>query len=136
MKNLVGPALVVLACIFLVIVVVGIKTKAFEDKPVVYSPEGVPHCPYCSTIVKPFTDYCFDCKKNFAWSDGLTECWDCRGTGDRKEIEWDYAPSKKADGDAKIVLEMLARWERGHERLFKEMHNKAFEQYAEMPWGG
>jgi hypothetical protein len=24
----------------------------------------------------------------------------------------------------------------GHERLFKRMHDKAFEQYADMPWGG
>lgn len=42
----------------------------------------------------------------------------------------------KADGDAKNVLEMLARWERIHEALFKEFHDKAFEQYANMPWGG
>jgi hypothetical protein len=33
-------------------------------------------------------------------------------------------------------MEMLARWEHGHERLFKEMHDKAFQQYADMPWGG
>ena len=39
-------------------------------------------------------------------------------------------------GDAKIILEMLARWEAGHERLFKKMHDEAFEKYAEMPWGG
>jgi len=34
------------------------------------------------------------------------------------------------------VLEMLATWERGHEKLFKYLHDKAFEEYAQMPWGG
>jgi len=31
---------------------------------------------------------------------------------------------------------MLAQWERGHEALFKKIHDKAFEEYAQMPWGG
>jgi hypothetical protein len=31
---------------------------------------------------------------------------------------------------------MLAKWERQHEKLFKTMHDRAFEQYASMPWGG
>jgi hypothetical protein len=31
---------------------------------------------------------------------------------------------------------MLAQWERGHERLFTQMHDKAFEEYAGMPWAG
>ncbi len=56
-------------------------------------------------------------------------------------IERDFAEfysqsAVKAEGDAKIVLEMLARWEAGHERLFKSMHDKAFEAYSGMPWGG
>ncbi len=42
----------------------------------------------------------------------------------------------KAEGEARKVLEMLARWERTHEALFKKMHDKAFEEYAQMPWGG
>jgi rubrerythrin len=42
----------------------------------------------------------------------------------------------KAEGDAKKTLTMLAHWESGHERLFKSMHDKAFELYSEMPWGG
>ena len=42
----------------------------------------------------------------------------------------------KADADASEVLKMLAAWERGHERLFKKMHDEAFREYAEMPWGG
>jgi rubrerythrin len=56
-------------------------------------------------------------------------------------IERDFAEfyetaAQKAQGESKKVLEMLAQWEHGHERLFKQMHDKAFEQYAEMPWGG
>jgi hypothetical protein len=56
-------------------------------------------------------------------------------------IERDFAEfyemsAQKAEGESKKVLDMLARWEHGHERLFKEMHDKAFEQYASMPWGG
>jgi rubrerythrin len=56
-------------------------------------------------------------------------------------IERDFAEfyaqaASKAEGDAKIILDMLARWESGHERLFKSMHDKAFERYSGMPWGG
>ena len=56
-------------------------------------------------------------------------------------IEHDFADfyamaASKAQGEARQVLDMLATWERGHEKLFKHMHDKAFEQYAEMPWGG
>jgi rubrerythrin len=56
-------------------------------------------------------------------------------------IERDFAEfyqdaAEKAEGEAKRVLEMLSHWERGHESLFKELHDKAFELYAQMPWGG
>jgi rubrerythrin len=56
-------------------------------------------------------------------------------------IEHDFAEfyetaAAKAEGKAKEVLQMLAEWERGHERLFKHLHDKAFEEYAQMPWGG
>jgi rubrerythrin len=56
-------------------------------------------------------------------------------------IERDFADfyemaAGKAEGEAKEVLTMLAEWERGHERLFKHLHDTAFEEYAEMPWGG
>jgi rubrerythrin len=40
------------------------------------------------------------------------------------------------DEMAKKSLQMLARWERQHEKLFKGMHDKAFEEYTNMPWGG
>jgi rubrerythrin len=56
-------------------------------------------------------------------------------------IERDFAEfyenfSKQADGVAKLVLQMLAKWERGHELLFKSLHDKAYEVYNQMPWGG
>lgn len=55
---------------------------------------------------------------------------------ERDFAEFYYQAASKADGDARIILEMLARWEAGHERLFKKMHDEAFEKYAGMPWGG
>ena len=42
----------------------------------------------------------------------------------------------KSEGEAREVLTMLGNWERGHERLFKRLHDTAFEEYAQMPWGG
>jgi hypothetical protein len=56
-------------------------------------------------------------------------------------IERDFAEfyetaASKADGESRQVLTMLAHWERGHERLFKQFHDKAFELYSQMPWGG
>jgi len=56
-------------------------------------------------------------------------------------IERDFAEfyatsAQQAEGEEKTVLEMLATWERGHERLFKYLHDKAFEEYSQMPWGG
>jgi rubrerythrin len=55
---------------------------------------------------------------------------------ERDFSEFYHQAATKADGDAKIILDMLARWEAGHERLFKRMHDEAFELYAGMPWGG
>lgn len=56
-------------------------------------------------------------------------------------IERDFAEfyemaADKADGESKQVLSMLAGWERRHEALFKQFHDEAFAQYAQMPWGG
>jgi rubrerythrin len=56
-------------------------------------------------------------------------------------IERDFAEfyersAEKAEGDAKAALNALARWERGHERLFEDLHDRVFQEYAEMPWGG
>lgn len=49
---------------------------------------------------------------------------------------YEMAARQAQDETARKALEMLARWERGHEVLFKKMHDQAFEQYAGMPWGG
>lgn len=56
-------------------------------------------------------------------------------------IERDFAEfyemaATKADGDAQQALNKLAAWERGHERLFKELHDRVYQEYMQMPWGG
>jgi rubrerythrin len=55
---------------------------------------------------------------------------------ERDLAEFYEMASGKSEGKAKEVLRMLAQWERGHERLFKRLHDTAFQEYAEMPWGG
>ena len=49
---------------------------------------------------------------------------------------YEMSADKVKDPTAKKSLQMLGRWERQHEKLFKMMHDKAFEEYAQMPWGG
>ncbi len=49
---------------------------------------------------------------------------------------YEMAAEQTDDETAKKSLTMLAGWERRHERLFKQMHDRAFEEYASMPWGG
>ena len=49
---------------------------------------------------------------------------------------YEMAAGRVEDAAAQQALQMLAKWERRHEELFKKMHDKAFEQYAGMPWGG
>jgi rubrerythrin len=49
---------------------------------------------------------------------------------------YEMAAAKTEDDTAKKSLAMLARWERQHEKLFKRLHDRAFEEYASMPWGG
>jgi rubrerythrin len=56
-------------------------------------------------------------------------------------IERDFAEfyenaAKQAEGIARKALETLAYWERRHEHLFKELHDKAYNEYSKMPWGG
>ena len=55
---------------------------------------------------------------------------------ERAFAEFYEMAASKAEGEAKQVLTMLAMWERGHEKLFKQFHDRAFEEYARMPWGG
>ena len=42
-------------------------------------------------------------------------------------------PSK---GRSKEALEMLSRWEKAHEKLFREYRDKFDEMYSKLPWGG
>ena len=42
----------------------------------------------------------------------------------------------KSSGSAQKAFQQLAKWERGHESFFKELHDKVFEEYTQMPWGG
>jgi rubrerythrin len=56
-------------------------------------------------------------------------------------IERDFAEfyemaAQKVEGNASDALTMLAHWERGHELLFKDIHDKLLEEYMNMPWGG
>jgi len=44
--------------------------------------------------------------------------------------------SNQTKGKAKEALNMLSRWEREHERFFREYRDKLSEVYSKMPWGG
>lgn len=55
---------------------------------------------------------------------------------ERDLAEFYEQSAEQAGGEAGEALAALARWERGHERLFKDLHDRAFQEYAEMPWGG
>ena len=55
---------------------------------------------------------------------------------ERDFSEFYHQAASKTEGDVKKALEFRAHWEEGHERLFKTLHDKAFERYAQMPWGG
>lgn len=50
------------------------------SKKVEFTQVGQPICPYCKAKVKPHTEFCMNCKKNFRWSDQLVKCWNCEGT--------------------------------------------------------
>lgn len=42
----------------------------------------------------------------------------------------------QVQGKAKDALVMLSKWEKGHEKFFREYRDKISEIYANMPWGG
>ena len=44
--------------------------------------------------------------------------------------------AEKTEGKACEALQMLARWEAGHERFFREYRDRLTKTYSEMPWGG
>jgi rubrerythrin len=55
---------------------------------------------------------------------------------ERDFVEFYESAAERADGAARQALSDLAAWERGHEQLFRRLHDQAFEAYAHMPWGG
>jgi rubrerythrin len=55
---------------------------------------------------------------------------------ERDIAEFYEANAARATGEAQQALASLARWERGHEALFKTVHDKVEAHYASMPWGG
>jgi hypothetical protein len=55
---------------------------------------------------------------------------------------YEYALQREREGKrfcrhnaGRRALSMLAEWVHGDERLFEQMQDKAFEEYAGMPWG-
>jgi len=56
-------------------------------------------------------------------------------------IERDFAEfyenaASRTSGKEKEALELLAKWERVHEQIFKDLHDQAFAHIMQMPWGG
>ena len=44
--------------------------------------------------------------------------------------------AEHTEGKARDALLMLAEWERGHEKFFREFRDKLTDVYSRMPWGG
>ena len=44
--------------------------------------------------------------------------------------------ASQTEGKAKQALEMLSRWEKGHEIFFRKYRDKLSDMYSQMPWGG
>lgn len=55
---------------------------------------------------------------------------------ERDIAEFYEMAASQAEDESKQALLNLARWERGHEQLFKMLHDRVFQEYAKMPWGG
>ncbi|NLI82728.1 MAG: hypothetical protein GX443_13720 [Deltaproteobacteria bacterium] len=54
-----------------------------------------------------------------------------------KDISEYYSnAAMQVEGPAKNALLMLADWEKGHEKFFREFRDKISETYSRMPWGG
>lgn len=54
-----------------------------------------------------------------------------------KDISEFYAKmAMNATGKTKSAFQMLADWEKTHERFFREFRDKIAEVYSTMPWGG
>jgi hypothetical protein len=71
---------IIVGCVIVGIPILAYSMKFEVDEGAVwFSNEGVPHCPYCYRIVKPFLGYCSDCGRSFRWMDRHTVCWACDG---------------------------------------------------------
>ncbi len=54
-----------------------------------------------------------------------------------KDLSEFYAnAARNTDGQESEAFAMLARWEKAHEKFFKEYRDKISDSYAAMPWGG
>lgn len=53
-----------------------------DERGVIFSVDGIPHCPYCYRVVPPHLGYCYNCKRHFRWRNYEQVCWSCRGTGE------------------------------------------------------
>jgi hypothetical protein len=54
-----------------------------------------------------------------------------------KDLSEFYAiMAERTEGKAKEALTMLSRWEKEHERFFREYRDRLSEIYSRMPWGG
>ncbi len=56
-------------------------------------------------------------------------------------IERDFVESyhrfaEKTEGKVREAFLMLAQWEKGHEEFLKDYHDRLFDRYIHMPWGG
>lgn len=55
---------------------------------------------------------------------------------ERDIAEFYTTAAQDAQGEAQQALLRLAKWERGHEQLFEELHDRVYKEYTNMPWGG
>ena len=71
---------IIIGCVIIGIPILAYSMKfEIDERAVWFSNDGVPHCPYCYRIVKPFQGYCIDCNRSFRWMDRHTVCWACGG---------------------------------------------------------
>ncbi len=49
---------------------------------------------------------------------------------------YEHAADATKDAEAAQALRGLAKWERQHETMFKNLHDRVLEEYGQMPWGG
>ena len=54
---------------------------------------------------------------------------------DYKEFYENVAEDSE-DEEIKEVFNTLAKWEAGHEALFKAEYNRLMKEYMNLPWGG